>query len=234
MNHCMLMMGGNGTRVGAEIPKQYIKINGKPIFYYILNKLQKQEFIDTLIIVANEAWHEYIKETIITMKINKRYCIVNGGSNRSESIKSGLIKLSEYAKPEDIVLIHDATHPYVDTRGCKEIIKAIQKYDAVTLGAYQYDTCYLIDENNFIEKVIPREYLVSGASPEAFRFKFLSNIYLKATSEELAKMTSAGALALKYGVKMYVVPVNIFNLKITFKEDLKLLKELINSYFFSV
>lgn len=234
MNHCMLMMGGNGTRVGTQIPKQYIKINEWPIFYYILDKLQKQEFIDTLIIVANEAWHEYIKEIITKMNISKPYYIVNGGNNRSESIKAGIVKLSEYAKPEDIVLIHDATHPYVDIEGCKEVIFATQKYDAATLGAYQYDTCYLINRQNFIEKVIPREYLVSGASPESFKFKFLLDIYLNATKEKLEKMTSAGALALENNVKMYVVPANILNLKITYKKDLDLFRKLINSYFFSI
>ena len=159
--------------------------------------------------------------------------ITAGGSNRSSSVRNGLMELSKYASDEDKVLIHDATHPYVDEKGTAEVIEALDTYEGCTLGAYQYDTVYQVNDDDVIEKVIPRRYVVSGASPEAFIYKTIYQIYCEATEEELEAMTSAGAIALERGIKMKVVPANVINLKITYKNDMEAFVKMVKSYFFA-
>lgn len=233
MNHCLLMMGGIGSRFGADIPKQYIAIANKPIFIYILQKLISTNCIDDIVIVSHLKWINFVQEAIDKfINSDKKIKIVSGGNSRSESVKNGLKALSDFSNDDDVVLIHDATHPYVDVEGTEKIIEAVKKYGGATLGACQYDTCYLMNVNDFIDNVIPRQYLVSGASPEAFKFKIIYDIYMSASKEELDSMTSAGAIALEHNIPMKVISSNVLNLKITYQGDMEIFRQLINSYFF--
>lgn len=230
----MLMMGGVGARFGADRPKQYVEIDGKPVFIYILNKLSRLDYIDKIIVVSNANWVDFVVQSMKKhIKYNKNKIIVTeGGETRSESVKKGLSALKIFAEDDDVVLIHDATHPYVDEKGTVEVIEAAKKYGGATLGACQYDTCYRMNENREIEDVIPRQFLVSGASPEAFTYREIYEIYKNSTLEELDRMTSAGAIALAHHIKMVVVPADVLNLKITYQNDMELFKLLVHNYFF--
>lgn len=230
-NIALLMMGGIGIRCGAPIPKQFVKINGKPIFTYILKGLNKLKEIDSIIIVAHSDWIEYTQTNCAELNISKLYGIVKGGSTRSESVYNGLRKAKEIASDNDIVMMIDTTHPYVDKQGIQELIKAVKEHGGATLGQRQYDTCYKIDQNDMLIEVIPRQEIVSGASPEGFLFKTIYDIYNKSNKEELDKMTSAGAIALAHNVKMKICTLNTLNLKITYPKDLEILEYLIDYNF---
>lgn len=233
MNHCLLMMGGVGSRFGADRPKQYVEIDGRPVFIYILKKLSQLACLDKIVVVSNEVWIDFVHDSINKfIGETDRIVVTNGGDTRSESVRNGLKALFTFAKADDVVLIHDATHPYVDEEGTLKVIEAVKKYGGATLGACQYDTCYRMNEKMEIEEVIPRQYLVSGASPEAFTFQKIYDIYMNSDKEELEAMTSAGAIALAHDIKMVVVPANVLNLKITYKNDMELFKKLVHNYFF--
>ena len=232
MNILLLMMGGSGIRYGADIPKQYILVEDKPVFSYIMKGYDMCDCVDRMIIVTHPAWTDYVKEWEQKLEVKKLYGIVDGGETRSESVKNGLICASEFAAPEDVVLIHDATHPYVDEVGTLQIIEAVKEFGGATLGEGQFDTMYEMNpKTRMLEKVIPREKIVSGASPEAFRFGDIYRIYMESTKEEMDRMTCAGAIALHHGIKMKVIPSNVINLKITYKNDMDVFRYLVHPYF---
>lgn len=232
MNILMLMMGGTGTRFGADIPKQYILVNEKPIFAYILEGYQKCDFIDRIVVVSHKDWIDYVSEWKEKLNISKLSHITGGGDTRSESVLNGLASIADETCCEDVILIHDATHPYVDEEGTKLVIEGVEKYGGATLGQCQYDTVYQMnEETRMLEKVVPRRQIVSGASPEAFKFGDIYNIYTKATKDELEAMTSAGAIALEHGIDMQVVPSNVLNLKITYKNDMDVFLQMVDKYF---
>lgn len=225
-------MGGSGTRFGADIPKQYTIVEDAPIFSYILKKYNQMEEIDKIIIVSHKDWMDYVYEWAEKTRSDKLYRVVPGGATRSESVLNGLEAANEFASADDVVLIHDATHPYVDTVGTIGVIEGVKKYGGATLGQRQYDTCYRMDENSMLEEVVPRTKIVSGASPEAFSFGRIFDIYKNSAKEELERMTSAGAIALAHGIRMEVIPANVLNLKITYPGDMELFRKLCKSYFF--
>lgn len=231
MNICLLMMGGSGIRFGADRPKQFITIKSKPIFAYILDGLNQSEHIDKIIVVAHGEWLDFVEEWKERINAYKVYKIISGGSTRSESVKNGLIAAAEIANDSDIVLIHDATHPYVDIKSMGEIVKAVKKYGAATMVQRQYDTCYCIDENDMITSVTPRQFVVSGASPEAFMFGDIYKIYINASRNELDLMTSAGAIALAHGIQMKVITLQTINLKITYPRDMEILEQIPEFFF---
>ncbi len=232
MNIVMLMMAGSGVRFGADIPKQFVEVKGRPIFSYILNAYNQSELIDRIVIVTHKNWIDYVEEWKETLKAHKLSVITSGGDSRSASVKNGLLAMKDFAAEDDVVLIHDATHPYVDEEGNEKIIQAVKECGGATLGQRQYDTVYQMnEETHMLEKVVPREKIVSGASPEAFRFGDLYRIYTRASREELDSMTSAGAIALHYGIPMKVIGANVINLKITYKNDMETFKGMFHSYF---
>ena len=232
MNTVLFMMGGTGTRFGADIPKQYIEIEGRPIYTYVVEAYAAVEEVDNIVIVSHADWIDFVNETNEKLGLTKIGAVVAGGSTRSESVLNGLNKISEFAAEDDVVLIHDATHPYVDKAGTVKVIECVKKHGGATLGACQYDTMYMMDENNMLTKVVPRQFIVSGASPEAFKFGLIYRIYQNADPQYFEQMTSAGAIALANNIPMEVVPTNLINLKITHKEDMEACKLLLKEYFF--
>lgn len=232
-NILLLMMGGSGTRLGADIPKQYIDVDGRPVFWYIVHKYAKMSEISAICIVSHPDWLEFVQSSTEDIAFNCPVRLTGGGENRSASVRNGLQAVKDIASDEDVVLIHDATHPYVDEEGIRAVIQAVNNVGGATLGAFQYDTCYRMDGEHRIEEVVPRQALVSGASPEAFRFGDISRIYFGATDEELNRMSSAGAIALAHNIPMKVIPASVLNLKITYPEDLKLFRLLAHTYLFN-
>ncbi len=232
MNTVLLMMGGSGTRFGADIPKQYIKVNDRPIFSYILEGYNKLECVDKIIIVSHADWVDYVYEIAKEIKADKLYRVVTGGATRSESVRNGLLCANEYSNDDDVILIHDATHPYVDKKGTQEVIEGVKEFGGATLASFNYDTVYKMDDDHILTNIEPRFNIVAGASPEAFTFKKIYDIYMNSTQEELDTMTSAGAIALHYGITMKVVRANVINLKITYADDMDLFVKLVDNYFF--
>ena len=219
-------MGGSGTRLGADRPKQYIEIDGIPIFFYILRSYNKLDCIDEIIIVSNEMWIDYVEKWIDSLEIKHPISII---FSIIIYMKKGLIWIIRlYQKvPGNF---HNYCRHYPT---CSQYaIEAIEEYGGATLGAFQYDTVYKMNQEGFITDVIPRQELVAGASPEGFKFGEIFPIYDQSTDEELERMTSGGALALEHGIKMKTIEANVINLKITYPHDLEIFKKTIHSYFF--
>lgn len=232
MNTVLLMMGGSGTRFGADKPKQYIEVGGRPIFSYILEGYNSLPDVDKIIIVSHADWIGYVEEIARETNADKLYRVVPGGETRSESVKNGLKAAAEFSADDDVILIHDATHPYVDAVGTREVIEGVKEYGGATLAQFNYDTVYRMDDDHILTNIEPRFNIVAGASPEAFTFGRIYDIYMNSPKEELEQMTSAGAIALAHGIRMKVVRANVLNLKITYADDMTLFKKLVDNYFF--
>ena len=230
--YILLMMGGIGSRYGAELPKQFTDIDGRPLFSYIINKLSKLDFISGIVVVVNPAYLEDTCDWTEKFCPNKVLKIVPGGDTRSDSVFNGLKALQNIANPDDVVLMHDATHPYVDREGTKRVAEMVEQYGSATLASLNYDTTYMMDDDCNIVRVIPRRNVIAGASPEGFRYKQIYDIYANTPKEDMEKMTSVGAIALAHHIPMKVVPTSVLNLKITYPEDMKLFMKLHKTYFF--
>lgn len=232
-NYVLLMMGGCGSRFGANVPKQFTLINEKPLFSYIVQKLAKLDYIHSIVIVVNPSWLNYTQEWINKENYKKIRDIVPGGATRSDSVFNGLKALNGIANDNDVILMHDATHPYVDEEGTKKVAEMVAQFGSSTLASLNYDTTYMMDDEQNIVKVIPRRNVIAGASPEGFRYRQIYDIYAKTPAEEMEKMTSVGAIALANNIPMKVVPTKVLNLKITYPEDMYLFLKLFDTYFFN-
>lgn len=225
-------MGGRGTRFGAKIPKQFVEVDGHPVFTYLLEAYEQFDEVDSLYIVCHKDWIPFTEKWITNLKLKKVKKILSGGNSRSQSVQFGLNAIASQAKPSDVVLIHDVTHPFIDTENVKKCIIATQSVGAATLAGSCFDTMYKTNEEECIEKVIPREKIVSATAPECFRFDTVYPLYKDKSEEELECMTSAGAMMVANGQPVKVIRTPFINLKITLYEDMEAFKKLLHGYYY--
>ena len=161
MNILLLMMAGTGSRFGADIPKQFVEVENRPVFSYILEAYDSCDVIDRIVAVTGEGWTDYVQEWSDRLGVKKLAGITRGGDTRSESVKNGLTFAASFAGRDDVVMLHDATHPYVDESGTEQIVEAVREYGGATLGQFQYDTVYRMDEEtHMLECVVPCKQIV--------------------------------------------------------------------------
>lgn len=223
-------MGGVGSRFKADKPKQFLNIKGKPVFLRFLEIIQNFDDIEKVVIVCQKDWIEYTKNLISKKDLNKVIDVIPGGDTRSQSVKNGLIRLKRIANSEDIVLIHDATHPFIDKPKTIELIKKITQFGAGSLANFVFDTAYIKNDENVLVSNIDRKTIAIGASPEGFKFGLIYNIFSSSSDEYLNNMTSTGALMADNNIDMVFIETKLPALKITYPEDLKIYKYLIGFF----
>ena len=114
MNIAIVLSGGTGNRIGGDVPKQYIEVEGQPIIAYCLRTLEDSPSIDAIQIVADEKWIPEIEKWVSRLQLGEK---IRGysrpGENRQMSIFNGLTDVGKYADDEDYVFIHDPARPFL-------------------------------------------------------------------------------------------------------------------------
>ena len=130
MVYGIILAGGSGKRVGSDIPKQYIEINGKPLLYYTLRAFEESQ-VDRISIVADEEHIRFvISEIVDKYNLQKVIRVCQGGAERFNSVHHGLDDISDAATEKDIVLIHDGARPFIKPDEVNAMIEAVSVHDA--------------------------------------------------------------------------------------------------------
>ena len=232
MNNALIMMGGSGTRFGADIPKQFVMIEGKPVFAYLLEAYERFDLVDEVCVVCHKDWIDFTCDWAEKVGARKVKAVVAGGASRSQSVQFGLRTLSESMDPNDIVLIHDVTHPFIDMENVPKCVQACREVGASTLAGSCFDTMYEVDEGDVVSCVADRAHLVSATAPECFRFDVIYPLYQGKNAEELEKMTSAGAMLIASGRPVQAIRTPLINLKVTLREDMEAFEKLLHGYYY--
>ena len=113
----LILSGGTGQRLGSDIPKQYIDVDGRPVISYSIESLFRHERIDAIHIVAEPVWQERIREWLSADGFDQKFRGFSvPGENRQLSILHGLEDIRMYAEDTDYVFIHDAARPLLQER----------------------------------------------------------------------------------------------------------------------
>ena len=226
MNIVLLIAGGVGSRFGANIPKQFVEINNKPIIAYTLETFQKAIEIDQIVVVSVAGWEDYIERLKNNFAITKLMHIITGGDSRFESIYKGLISLADIANESDLVLIHDAVRPCVTTNQINSSLRVAKIQGAALAVASCYDTMFVSRDGIIIDKVFPREELFKGQTPESIQYGIAYSAYREADQKGLY-IDSPTSLLLKLTIPVGLSLGSQENLKITTMEDIALFKTII-------
>ena len=114
MNIAIILAGGIGSRVGADIPKQFILVFGKPVLVYTIEKFQNNKNIDAIEVVCLESYLSVVEEYRKQYNLSKIKWITEGGSTFSQSVMNGVNNLKGKLSDDDIVVIHFGASPFVE------------------------------------------------------------------------------------------------------------------------
>ena len=224
MNIAIVLSGGCGTRLGAEIPKQYIKVNGNTIISYCLEVLESCEQIDAVQIVADTSWHNVILES----NMQKFKGFSKPGENRQLSIFSALEDIKGYAKEDDIVIIHDAARPCVSQEMFTDLIYACKEHDGVLPVLPMKDTVYMSEDGSCITSLLNRSLIFAGQAPEAFHFGKYYDANVRLLPDDILKINGSTEPAIMAGMDVAMIPGDERNFKITTIEDLERFQQLVD------
>lgn len=227
MNIAIILSGGNGTRLGGDIPKQYIEVSGKPVIAYCLEKFLCCESIDEVQVVAEESWKEFIMRAyadiagIRTDAGNKLKGFSSPGATRQLSVVNALEDIRRYASGEDVVVIHDAARPLVTTEMIEAVLDAIKEHDGVIPVLPMKDTVYLSEDGGHITALLERSCVCAGQAPESFKLGKYYEANMRLMPNEILKINGSTEPAILAGMDIVTVPGDEGNFKITTQADLE-------------
>lgn len=222
----LIIAGGVGKRMGQDIPKQFITIEGKPIIIYTLESFEQHPMVDRILVVCKHGWEETLWGYIKEYGLKKVKWIIPGGSKGQESINNGVQFLKEYSDEEDTIIVHDGIRPLVDEIVLSDVIVKCQEHgNGVTSLPYN-EQIFLKDTEETTKQYIDRNTLRRVSTPQAYQFGKLSWAYDKAVKENIGMTDSSytNTMMVELGETLYFAAGSDKNIKLTTQDDLELFK----------
>lgn len=230
MNISIILSGGVGSRMGLDIPKQYVMVNGRPIISYCLQTFIEDELTDAIVIGVADEWKEFVAEQVAILTPNKPIYFAKPGETRQYSIYNALkvVKAIGYTD-DDVVLIHDAARPLVSHELIARCYNGCKEADGVMPVIPVKDTTYLSEDGKHIQSLLNRSHLWAGQAPEAFRLGKYFMVHSTMPKDELLKINGSTEIAFKAGLDCQMIEGDPMNFKITTPEDLSNFETIINN-----
>lgn len=210
---------GFGLRMSADIPKQYLKLQNRPILAITADKFDRCDLIDGIILVVPAGDVDFCKKNIVEKYgLKKVIEVIAGGERRQDSVRAGIEATNgKY----DAVLIHDGVRPLVNQKTIVRAINALKKNRAIITAVPAKDTIKKIGEGGYVLKTYDRMHLCLVQTPQVFRYKDIFNAHIKALKEGWNEVTDDALLMEKMNIPVKIIPGSEENIKITTPFDLE-------------
>jgi 2-C-methyl-D-erythritol 4-phosphate cytidylyltransferase len=238
-NVAVILAGGVGSRVGLNIPKQLIKIAGKPIIEHTISTLNQSPLIDEIVIMMAPGYLDPVRSIVKKGGYQKVRQILEGAGadgTRNDTTAAALAALGD----EDCnVILHDAVRPLVSQTIIEDNVKALETYAAVDTAIPSADTIIQVDgelesgkrvggDQPVIADILPRPLLRRGQTPQSFRLSVLREAYALAGKDPNFTATDDCTVVLRYlpDTPIAVVAGHERNMKVTEPIDVYLADKL--------
>ena len=224
MNFALLLAGGSGVRLEAEVPKQFLHIAGKTIMEHTLDVFEQHPYIDEIVVVIQAQYKAKMEKILLNGNYQKVKKIAEGGAERLHSSWAAIEACKDY--PNANLIIHDAVRPMIDAETITKVIMALERYNAATVAIPATDTIYEVEANH-IHQILDRKKLMRAQTPQAFKQHIISKAYQIAFQQNDFSATDDCGVVVKFLPQepIFVVTGSERNLKITHKEDLAVIAE---------
>jgi 2-C-methyl-D-erythritol 4-phosphate cytidylyltransferase len=213
--YALVPAAGSGSRMGSELPKQYLDLSGHPMIYHALTTLCNCPQITTVFVVLAPE-DEYFKRydwSLCAGKLEPLYC---GGATRAESVANGLL-VSEL-EADDWVLVHDAARPCLTQAHLGKLITELRDDEVGGILAVPVaDTLKRADARQRIESTESREKLWQAQTPQMFRAGILAQAL-----QQSKNVTDEASAIEALGLHPKLVAGDTSNFKVTYPQDIKL------------
>ena len=232
MNIGLLIAGGSGNRMGQDIPKQFMHIDGAPIIIHTLRCFQTHPDIGGIAVVCLKGWETVLLSYANQFNITKLKWIFPGGNSGMESIHNGIYGLKENGcSDEDLILIHDAVRPLLSQDIISSNIAICKAYGYAITGIKCREAILESLDGFSTKKSIPRDTLIRTQTPQTFRLGNIIKAHELAKNKGIVDSVASCTLIaeLDEDIEMHIVPGSEKNIKITTVEDLEILKALMHT-----
>lgn len=222
---CIVAAGGASRRMGENVNKLFLELDGIPVIARTLTALQGSEYIDEIIVAARESDMLKISNIAADFEIDKLKVVVKGGAVRAESVKAAMAELSDEC---NFVAVHDGARPLIDGEIIHEAVTEAFVFGAAACGVRPKSTLKREDKNGFIAETVERSEVFEIQTPQVFSRELFLNAY-DADDTVLQTVTDDCALVERLGEKIKITSGSYRNIKITTAEDILIAESLLSS-----
>lgn len=233
MNIAIILAGGTGTRIGGDIPKQFLELSGQMMIMHSMKAFADSEYVNNIQIVADETFREMLEDAMFEDEDNpigeKFLGFSDPGENRQMSIFNALRDIGEMLGESsiDAVIIHDAARPFVTKETVNECLLALDEHDGAMPALPMNDTVYFSRSGQKVDELLDRNNIYAGQAPEAFMY----GKYLKANKDllpdKILMIKGSTEPAILAGLDVAMIPGDQRNFKVTTAEDLERARQIL-------
>lgn len=216
MDYVIIVAGGKGLRMGGEIPKQFLPINGKPVLMRTLERFREYSESLNIILVLPKAQQEYWQSLCKEYSFDVKYTIADGGATRFHSVQNGLCLIPD--TEEGVVGVHDGVRPFVSTEVISRCYDSARTKKAVIPVVPVVETLRHIEAEDKGHNVLRSDYRLVQ-TPQTFDIQLLKEANKQPYTEAF---TDDASVVEAIGQKVTMVEGNRENIKITTPFDLKI------------
>jgi 2-C-methyl-D-erythritol 4-phosphate cytidylyltransferase len=232
MNIALIIAGGSGNRMGQDIPKQFMHVDGSPIIIHTMLCFQRHPDIEAIAVVCLRGWETVLQSYANQFNVTKLKWIFPGGNSGMESIHNGIYGLKEAGcADEDLVLIHDAVRPLLSQDIISSNIAICKAYGYAITGIKCREAVLESHDGFSTRTSIPRDTLIRTQTPQTFSLKNIINVHELAKQKGIMDSVASCTLVaeIQEDIEMHIVPGSEINIKVTTVEDLEILKALMHT-----
>ena len=209
--YALIVAGGSGKRMGADTPKQFLELAGRPVLMHTIERFRQFNESIEIITVLPENQLRFWAELQKRYSFDIPHTLVKGGAHRFDSVKRGL----EFVNIPGIVAIHDGVRPLIKIETIKRCFEAAEKHGNAIPAVSPADSLRLITDHT--NEPINRLHVKQIQTPQVFNAELIKKAYKQPYD---ASFTDDATVLEKTGVKIHIVEGNRENIKITNPEDL--------------
>ena len=157
----IIAAAGTGVRMGSGTPKQFLALEGVPIFVHTLRKFTASDVVDEIYVAVRPEDSERARHDLEREHFTKPVRLVNGGPSRQETVARAL---AQAPQGTELVVVHDAVRPFVDLEMIRRVTEAARLEGGAILGILSVDTVKQV-ERQMIVGTIPRERIALAQTP---------------------------------------------------------------------
>jgi 2-C-methyl-D-erythritol 4-phosphate cytidylyltransferase len=216
--YAIIAAGGSGKRMGADVPKQLLELDGVTIFERTLRPFILCRDIKGIVVVAAESIIEHINEVVAGLSdLSKPLSVVKGGAERQDSVRNGLEAVPGDA---DVVVIHDAVRPFITAGLISDCVRSALDNGAVGVMRPLKETLKAVS-GSVVSETLDRSKLWIAQTPQAFRRELLTEAHRNALEKNITGTDDCMLVEL-LGKPVHVIEGSDMNIKITTPADLEI------------
>ena len=223
-----LLAGGTGTRLGMGVPKQFFKINNKPLLAYCIEPFLKVDLLDKIIVSSPKPCLNETQALIDEYFDDDRLVVIEGGKTRNGTILNSINYAIENGADDDSIMVtHDGARIFVSPKLIEDSIKYADEFGAASPVIPAVDVIFQSKMDSKLTKIPERKYLYHAQTPQSFNIKKYIEIYEDLTEDEIKLLDEAMMLFYLRDEEVYLFEGDSSNFKITRPFDITISKSIL-------